>query len=247
MNIKTLLKKYPKKRILLSKEIKKIFANEYKNNRTNFLSQLSESWLHFSIKGRKSKEKYSTLEIGAGNLNHLKYESSNNLINYSIIEPQKFLLKNNKYKNTVKIYKNLNQIQKSSLDRIISCAVLEHVTDLPKYLALSSKFLKIDGYQSHSIPCEGYPLWHLVWDIVSGIPFKIRTGLNFKEIQKYEHVNNYDEIVFLVKYFYNKFEIKFSYPSFFTPYLSLYANITFSKPNKTRIDKYLNDKKKINL
>ena len=92
MNIKTLLKKYPKKRILLSKKIKKIFVNEYKNNRTNFLSQLSESWMHFSIKGRKSKEKYSTLEIGAGNLNHLKYESSNNLINYSIIEPQKFLL-----------------------------------------------------------------------------------------------------------------------------------------------------------
>ena len=238
MNIKTLLKKYPKKRILLSKKIKKIFVNEYKNNRTNFLSQLSESWMHFSIKGRKSKGKYSTLEIGAGNLNHLKYESSNNLINYSIIEPQKFLLKNNKYKNSVKIYKNLNQIKKKSLDRIISCAVLEHITDLPKYLAQSSGLLKSNGYQSHSIPCEGYPLWHLVWDIVSGIPFKIRTGLNFKEIQKYEHVNNYDEILFLIKYFYNECDIKFSYPSFFTPYLSLYANITFSKPNNTNINKY---------
>ena len=90
MNIKTLVKKYPKKRILLSKRIKKIFANEYKKNRTNIISQLSESWLHFSIKGRKSEEKNSTLEIGAGNLNHLKYESSNNLNDYSIIEPQKF-------------------------------------------------------------------------------------------------------------------------------------------------------------
>jgi len=238
MKIKTLLKKYPKKRAPLSKKIKKIFNNEYTKNRTNFLSQLSESWLHFSIKGRKSKKKCSTLEIGAGNLNHLKYESPNNLLNYTVIEPQKFLLKNNKYKNSVKIYKNLNQVKKKSLDRIISCAVLEHVTDLPKYLAQSSGFLKSNGYQSHSIPCEGYPLWHLVWDIVSGIPFKIRTGLNFKEIQKYEHVNNYDEILFLIKYFYNECDIKFSYPSFFTPYLSLYANITFSKPNNTNINKY---------
>ena len=192
----------------------------------------------FQLKEESLKKKCSTLEIGAGNLNHLKYESPNNLLNYTVIEPQKFLLKNNKYKNSVKIYKNLNQVKKKSLDRIISCAVLEHITDLPKYLAQSSGLLKSNGYQSHSIPCEGYPLWHFVWDIVSGIPFKIRTGLNFKEIQKYEHVNNYDEILFLIKYFYNECDIKFSYPSFFTPYLSLYANITFSKPNNTNINKY---------
>ena len=35
----------------------------------------------------------NTLEIGAGNLNHLKYEGKVNLHNYSIIEPKKYLLK----------------------------------------------------------------------------------------------------------------------------------------------------------
>ncbi len=243
LNINNVLKKFPKKRRPLSKKLKKIFNEEYSRNRTNLLSQLSESWMHFSIKGRKTKKKISTLEIGAGNLNHLKYEGANNLLNYSIIEPQKFLLKNNKYLKTVNIYKNINQIKKKSLDRIISCAVLEHMTELPNYLALSSKYLKNDGYQSHSIPCEGYPLWHLMWDIVSGIPFKIRTGFNFKEIQEYEHVNNFDEILLLIKHFYKDCDIRFSYPSFFSPYFSLYANITFSKPNRAVINKYLNAKK----
>ena len=102
--------------------------------------------------------------------------------------------------------------------------------------------MRNNGYQSHSIPCEGYPLWKITWDVISGIPFRLRTGLNFNEIQKYEHVNNFDEILCLIKYFYNEHTVKFSYPSFFSPYLSLYANITFSKPNKISIQNYLNRK-----
>ena len=36
-------------------KLKKIFDFDYKKNRTNFLSKLSESWLQYSIKGRKEK------------------------------------------------------------------------------------------------------------------------------------------------------------------------------------------------
>ena len=104
--------------------------------------------------------------------------------------------------------------------------------DLPKYLYLSTKKLKKNGYQSHSIPCEGYPVWDIAWYLMSGISFKIRTGQNFIDVQKHEHINNYDEILSLINFFYKKTEIRFSYPGFFTPFLSLYANITFSKPNK---------------
>ena len=81
MNTKTsnrkifeLLKKYPKKRAKLNLNLKKIFEDEYKRNRSNFLSQLSESWLHYSIKGRKEINQ-KTLEIGAGSLNHIPYET----------------------------------------------------------------------------------------------------------------------------------------------------------------------------
>ena len=73
-----LIKKYPKKRPSLNKKLKKIFDFEYKKNRTNFLSQLSESWQHYSIKGRKENPKNS-LEIGAGTLNHIPYENVKDL------------------------------------------------------------------------------------------------------------------------------------------------------------------------
>ena len=116
LSAKNLLKKFPKKRISLSKPLKKIFDIEYKKNRNNFLSQLSESWLHFSIKGRSSNLNNSTLEVGAGTLNHLKYESKKNLENYSIIEPKKYLFKNNIFKNSIfKIYKNFSKFPKKNL------------------------------------------------------------------------------------------------------------------------------------
>ncbi len=245
INAKLLLNKFPKRRTQLSKPLKKIFDIEYKKNRTNFLTQLSESWLHFAIKGRLSNLNLSTLEVGAGTLNHLKYESKNNLKNYNIIEPKKFLFKNNKLKSCVaNVYKDFNKLPKNNFDRIISCAVLEHLEDLPMFLAKTGLAMKKNSYQSHSIPCEGYPVWKITWDIISGIPFKLRTGFNFSEIQNHEHINNHDEILCLIKYFYKKCDITYSYPSFFTPYLSLYANLTFSKPNMSIIKKFLKYEKK---
>ena len=202
-----LIKKYPKKRPSLNKKLKKIFDFEYKKNRTNFLSQLSESWLHYSIKGRKEKLNNS-LEIGAGTLNHLPYEKIENK-KYDVIEPKKFLYEKSSNKILInKFYNNLNIVPNNNYDRIISCAVLEHLEDLPKYLYLSTKKLKKNGYQSHSIPCEGYPVWDIAWYLMSGISFKIRTGQNFKDIQKHEHINNYDEILSLINFFLWKCENK---------------------------------------
>ena len=233
-----LLKRYPKKRPLLNKKLKKIFDKEYKKNRSNFLSQLSESWLHCSIKGRKNNF-HKTLEIGAGSLNHIPYEQFKKNKNYDVIEPKKFLYKKNSNKKYInKFYKNINLVPKNYYDRIISCAVLEHLTDLPKFLFLSSLKLNKKGYHSHSIPCGGYPTWDITWFLMSGITFKLRTGQNFSDVQKHEHVNNFDEILSLIKFFYDKVEIKYSYPFFFTPYLSFYANINFSEPNKKNIKLY---------
>lgn len=246
ISLKSVLNKFPKKRPKLSKPIKNIFDIEYRKNRTNYFSQLSESWLHYSIKGRSCNINCLTLEIGAGTLNHLKYECKKNLEDYSIIEPKKYLFKSNKLKNSVtNIYKSFDKLPKNKFDRIISCAVLEHLEDLPMYLVKTAVAMKKNGYQSHSIPCEGYPTWQVAWNVASAVPFKIRTGLDFKEIQKHEHLNNYDEIVLLIKHFYNKCEIKHSYPLFFSPFFSLYANITFSGPNYNSIKKYLRDKKKL--
>ncbi len=239
LSIFNLIKKYPKKRPALSKEVKKIFDIEYKKNRENLLSQLSESWLHFAIKGRNLLFN-TTLEIGAGSLNHLKYENFSKKHIYDVIEPKKFLYENNKNKFLVnKFYKSLNNTKKNSYSRIISCAVLEHLEDLPYYLYLSSQKMKKNGYQSHSIPCEGYPIWNITWFLISGITFKLRTGKSFKEIQRHEHLNSFDEILKLVKFFYKDVQIKYSYPFFFSPYVSFYSNLTFKNPIRKNINAYL--------
>ena len=98
--------------------------------------------------------------------------------------------------------------------------------------------MKKKGYQSHSIPCEGYPTWNLTWYLISGIFFQIKYRYSFKYIMKHEHVNNLDEIIELINFFYKKTKIKYSYP-FFNKYLAFYANIEFSEPNEKNIKKYL--------
>ena len=92
---------------------------------------------------------------------------------------------------------------------------MEHLEDLPRFLYLSTKKLKKSGYQSHSIPSEGYPTWDITWFLISGITFKLRTRKSFKEVQKHEHLNSDDEILKLVKFFYDDVKVKYSYPFFF--------------------------------
>ena len=82
---------------------------------------------------------------------------------------------------------------------------------------------------------------------MSGISFKLRTGQNFKDVQKHEHINNYNEILSLINFFYRDVKVRFSYPGFFSPSLSLYANITFSKPKKKNLDIYKKLTKNVNL
>ena len=234
MSIFKLIKKYPKKRGILPEPLKKIFDGFYLSNRENLFLQLVRRWLH-SIMNDKEKE-FITLEIGAGTLNHLKYEKINK---YDIIEPKKFLYSNSdNLKHINQAFDKIDQCKDNYYDRIISIAVLEHLTDLPRYLYESSKKMKENGYQQHSIPCEGYPMWNITWFLISGITFRLKYGYSFKYIQKHEHVNNFDEIHSLIKFFYKDVKVRFSYP-FYNKYLSLYSNIKFSNPNQENIEKYL--------
>ena len=89
MNILKLIKKFPKKRKALPKPLRKIFNSFYLKNRQNFLSQMSERWLHVSMDDRNKNKR--TLELGAGTLNHLRFEFNDK--QYDIIEPRKFLFK----------------------------------------------------------------------------------------------------------------------------------------------------------
>jgi 2-polyprenyl-3-methyl-5-hydroxy-6-metoxy-1,4-benzoquinol methylase len=167
------------------------------------------------------------------------YENMDSKI-YDIVEPKKFLYENSKLKNKItKAHNNFEDATENYYDRIISIAVLEHLEDLPWFLAKSSFKLNSSGYQSHSVPCEGYLTWNLSWSATRSIPFYLKTGQSYKKVQKHEHINNLDEILGLIKYFYKEVAVKYSYPFFTSPSLALFANITFSNPNKESIDEYL--------
>ncbi len=236
-----LIKIYPKKKIPLSLKLKNIFQKEYKINRERKINSIFEKWMHKNIKKLKNKSNINTLEIGAGTLNHLSYEDNSNKDKYDIIEPKKFLYRNNILKKKInKIYTDYKNLPDKNYDRIISIATLEHLTDLPKFLAMSAFKLKNkNSFHSHSIPCEGYFAWTIANRYISGAIFKLRTGCSYDEMMKYEHVNNYDEIYSMIKFFYKNVHITFSYPFFLNAHTSFYANISFSGPRLKVCKKYL--------
>ena len=128
------INKFPKKRITLNDEYLRIYQEHYIANRggsglAHFISQKMESWMHKKVSGRKGKD---ILELGAGNLNHLKFEKS--FVNYDIIEPFKDLYQNNsQIKKIRNIFVSTSDVT-HKYDKIISIATLEHLINLPKKL-----------------------------------------------------------------------------------------------------------------
>ena len=201
--------------------------------------------MHKNILKSQNISNINTLEIGAGTLNHLMYEDLKKKDSYDIIEPKKFLFRDNILKKKInRIYSDYLNLPNRNYDRIISCATLEHLTDLPKFLALTAFKLKNKySFHSHSIPCEGYLAWTIANRYITGMVFKLRTGCNYNELMNHEHVNNYDEIYSIIKFFYSNVNVNYSYPFFISPHTSFYANISFSKPRLNVCKKYLKLKK----
>ena len=165
------------------------------NNLFRKLSLLVERWYH--LQAYKSQPKAnSILEIGAGNLNHVKFEKSFKF--YDVVEPKQFLLDSaeDKYKFLIRDrYKDISEIPKNkSYDKIIAIAVVEHIKDLSFLLNEVSKRLNLDGRFIIEIPAEGEFLWWLGWRLTTGIGFWLKYKLNYGIIMKYEHVNNVEKI-----------------------------------------------------
>lgn len=200
---------YPKKRIELPLEFQKIYSEHYKNNRegstsASSLAQKMEAWLHRKVAkdvtGIKDK---STLEIGAGTLNQLRYEQTKP---YDIIEPFSELYNNSKFKNHIDcVYCDIDDVSDSKrYDRITSIATFEHILDLPKVVAKTCLHLNENGTLRVSIPNEGTIVWKLGYKLTTGIEFKLKYGLDYSTLMNYEHVNTADEIEQVLKYFYSK-------------------------------------------
>jgi len=217
---------YPKIRQPLPKEYLAIYEEHIKKNRdgetsVTSISQRLEKWLHKKV-AEGSAPDLTTLEIGAGTLNQLQYESVSE--SYDIIEPFKALYENSSLITQIgNIYNLIEDVPLTNrYDRITSCAVFEHVENLPYVVGKSGLLLNDNGQLRVAVPSEGGAFWKIGYTLTTGIEFRIKRKLNYSVIMKYEHINTVDEIESVIKWFYKDVSVKrfglgkhFSFYTFF--------------------------------
>ncbi len=201
-NIDKVLEKYPRKRNELPDTYRKIYDEHYMKNRAgataaSSVAQRMESWMHKKTAAGLSKSDYDgmrMLEIGAGTLNHLSYVPSS--VSYSIVEPYEYLFKTSPHAHRISMaYADISDIPAEvKYDQIVSIATFEHVCSLPEVVAHAGLHLSNPGQLRVAIPSEGTLLWYLGWKLTTGLEFRLRRGLNYSVLMKYEHVNTAREI-----------------------------------------------------
>ena len=205
---------YPKVRPVLPEKIKAIYEKQYKENReggsaASSVAQKLESWLHKRVASDvEINHTKSTLEIGAGTLNHMQYESCPE---YDIVEPFSTLFENSENLKKIRnVYADIFEIpENQTYDRVISIATFEHVLDLPKLVERSKILLKDDGVLRVSIPNEGSFLWTLGWRMTTGLEFAIKYKVDYGHLMRYEHVNNANEIEEVLKYYFSDVKVRY--------------------------------------
>ena len=239
-----MLDKYPKIRPSMSNELAKIYVSYYRDNRAGntlatSVAKKMESWLHRKVAKDVSLNDTckATLEIGGGTLNQLQYEPE--LGPYDIIEPFKELYEGSKLLSRIRnVYSDISDIPDNQhYDRITSIATFEHICNLPDVIAKAGLLLKEQGSLRVSIPSEGTFLWALGWKLTTGPEFRIKYGLDYGELMRYEHVNTAREIEWLLSYFFKS--IRYSVLGL-TKNISFYQYFECMQPDLERCCTYLN-------
>ena len=152
----------------------------------------------------------TTLEIGAGLAEHLKYEklTPKQESNYTALELRANMVEGIKQK-----FPNINTIlgdcekrldfRDSYFDRILAIHVLEHLTDLPSAVKEAYRLCnKNTGIFSVVIPCEGGVAYSFARYISAQRIFEKRYMQSYKWFIEREHVNRpYEILEELNKYF----------------------------------------------
>ena len=185
---------------------------------------------------RESVRSLSTLEIGAGTLNHLRYEPHNPA--YDIVEPARYLFDDSPFLSLVRdVYPDIKDVQPDTrYDRIISIASFEHICNLPEVVAHCGLLLKPGGQLRAAIPAEGGPLWNLGWKLTTGWEFKRRYGLDYAVIMRTEHVNTWTEVADVLNYFFAS--VKCSYLGLSRAF-SFYQVYVCRDPDRAKCSEYL--------
>ncbi len=180
------------------------------------------------------------LEIGAGNLNHLRYHSG--VKAYDAVEPFRELWEDSPHLEYIRrMYADITEInEEAAYDCILSIAVLEHLIDLPFILASAALLLAERGSFRAGFPSEGGFAWGAAWRLTTGLKYRWDRGLDYAAIMRHEHVNTAAEILALLRYFYGSVEVRrFPIPM---AHLSFYTAATARAPRLDRCRAFCQDR-----
>jgi SAM-dependent methyltransferase len=140
-----------------------------------------------------------TLEIGAGNGEHLRYENLDTQ-RYFALELRETLASTLRARFPevnvlVGDCENRIDVPDRFFDRVVAIHVLEHLPNLPKALDEVARVLSPGGTFSVVIPCEGGLLYSLGREFSSKRIFEKRYGVDYGWMISYDHVNRADEIL----------------------------------------------------
>lgn len=221
---KAVLRRFPITRPPLPRKYLDIYEVFYKNNRqgkslATAVSLTMEKWMHRKVSRYQAKENARILEIGAGTLNHVPFES--NFSAYDIVEPFADLYRESVNLDKIRnIYRNIEDVPlNQKYDKIVSIAAFEHILDLPDVISRAELLLETGGRLCLAIPSEGTVLWRIACLFTTGLEFRLTYGLNHKTLMKYEHVNSSFEIREIVELYFKIVKSEFFG---FCPSVSLY-------------------------
>lgn len=193
---------WPKTRVDLPIEYQRVYATHMQMNRSggtplNQAALWLEQWMHRQVARPPAAR---VLELGAGNLNHVHFESLD--AEYHVVEPLREVIDNARKATSRPVsyvgdYDDLVALANSSAmnyDKVISVAVLEHLEDLPAIVAASGLVLAPGGIFAAGIPSEGGRLWEWGWRASTGRAFQRDFGLDYARLMAWEHINTAREI-----------------------------------------------------
>ncbi len=238
-----ILARFPKTRLALPAEYQRIYEQLYRDNRegrttASSVAQWMEGWMHRRVAAdvRSPGAGPSTLEIGAGTLNHLPYEPGTSP--YDIVEPFTALFRGSPHLGRVRsVYDDVAAIPEgTAFCRIISIAAFEHVCNLPEVVARAGLLLCDGGHLRVAIPSEGHFLWTAGWKLTTGLEFRLRRHLDYGVLLRHEHVNTADEIGAVLRIFFRTVQrCLFG----LSRELSLYQFLDCWAPNTATCNEYL--------
>ena len=233
-----LIATYPRQRPALSQAVAERYERQYLMNRSRHswggkLSGIAEAWMHRAVAADLSAQGPAprVLEVGAGNLNHWRYEPS--VKHYEVVEPFEALLATSPEREKLAPhYRDLADLPlNASFDRIVSIAAFEHLMNLPWCIARCALALHDGGSLRVAVPSEGGFLWWLGWRLTTGLEFALRYRLDYGEIMRHEHLSKLREIDTLLRYFFEQIHRR---RLGFGTHASLYAFYHCEKPHLAR-------------